>query len=41
MMSIWGLVSIDNTKALALAKKYGFSEKDYPEVGAAELERTL
>jgi acetyltransferase len=41
MASLWGLVSTDNIKARTLAIKHGFSVKDYPEVGATELERTL
>jgi acetyltransferase len=41
MKSLWGLVSVENTKAQALAKKYGFTEKGQPELGSTELERIL
>jgi acetyltransferase len=41
MRSLWGLVSTENGKALALAEKFGFKAKSYSELGTTELEITL
>jgi acetyltransferase len=41
MRSLWGLVSTENAKALALAEKFGFQATSYSELGTTELEITL
>ena len=39
--SLWALVSVDNSVALALAEKFGFSQKVSPDLETAELEKIL
>lgn len=41
MRSLWGLVSTENSKVLALAEKFGFQATSYSEPGTTELEITL
>ena len=41
MTSIWALVSVENVVALALAERFGFLQKECPDMGTTELELTL